>query len=337
MDSVNNQIVSQNMSEASTTSQRIPKKRVQKTKNVDQHAVTTKKIPNDIIYNISQLKKYTYNNVMENNDDDMVKGSDINEGEVLKHDTKFHSIGIIRLLEYIRKQCATDYGKKLNFKLENMFMILRMNKIFFKEDEYRTVQSVYFDVIDIINTDNTNPNFKGLDLFSKKRSLFRMNRPFSQLRNILSVFIYNKYCIRRFVKLNAFDSAHAFVLLSNFHYQRKTISNPDGIEEINHYTWHSGTIDNMEETAFLKSLCDEWDKRHDLLFYKMETEYPFFQCMSIDDYFLKSQTRIAQDEIKKNNTEKSKVTITLDDVPDNMPDNVQDDIPNDASLPNDMM
>lgn len=318
-----NQVISQNTNQSTT--QQIPKKRIAKTKiSKKELEQTMKRIPNDIIYNINQLKKYTYNNIMENNDDDMCKVSDITEGEKLIHDPKFYSISFNRLLEYIYRQCLTDYGKKLNFKIENMFMILRLNNIFYNNGETRSVQSVNCDVIDIINTDNTNPNFKDLDLFSKKRSLFAMNRPFSQLRNILSVFIYNKYCIRRFVKLDHFDSAHAFVLLSNFHFERKTISTERGVEEINHFTWHTGTIDNAEETAFLKTLTDEWDKRHDQLYYKVETEYPFFQCMSIEDYFLKSRARIEKDKLKKN-PEQSTVTITLNDVPE------------DTSLPNDMM
>lgn len=111
-----------------------------------------------------------------------------------------------------------------------------------------------------------------------------MNRPFSRLKNILSVFIYNKYCTQRFAKLDNFDEAHAFVLMSNFNCERKTVPTNDSIEEINHFTWHTGTVDNAEEISLLKTLTGGWYNRHGKLFYKMEIEYPFFHCVSIDEY-----------------------------------------------------
>ena len=40
---------------------------------------------------------------MENNDDGMMKLSDVMEGEFLQHDRKFHSITMNRLLEYIQR------------------------------------------------------------------------------------------------------------------------------------------------------------------------------------------------------------------------------------------
>ena len=81
----------------------VPKKMSRKRTSKAETEQKMKRTPNNIIYNVSQLKKHTYNNIMENNDDGMMKLSDVMEGEFLQHDRKFHSITMNRLLEYIQR------------------------------------------------------------------------------------------------------------------------------------------------------------------------------------------------------------------------------------------
>lgn len=213
---------------------------------------------------------------------------------MLVHDPKFHTATMNRLLDCIQGQSQTDCGKRLGLTLPNVFTVPRLKRIFHDATKKNTAKSVLLDLIDVLNADNTDPSFKGLDLFSKKRSLMEMACPFSQLKDVLSVSIHNKYCMRRLEGFSNHNGAHAFVLMTGFECERRTVITESGAEDVNHYAWHAGTIHSIEGTSFLKTLTDAWHRRHDSLYYKTEVEHPFFQCMSIEEFLLIGNQDIAE-------------------------------------------
>ena len=269
-----------------------------------------KKQPNGLHYSLSQINKYTYNNNLEDNDDEMVSTKKV-ESNGLEIEKKFYTTSMNRLLDYISRQCETDYGKRLGFNLKDIMILLRFKKIFYENKEPHKAMSILFDVIDItFNGETQNPVFG--PLFSSSRSLIQMNRPFSQLKELLSVFVYNKYYVHRFEQMDSSElSDYNFVIISNFKCDVKTVELQTGIKEVNHYTWLTGITNNDDDNQYLRTMLTDWYKRHDALFYKMEVEYPIFYTASVDDFFTKAKefntTR------KRDEDEPLVSPITLDD------------------------
>ncbi|MGM9858780.1 MAG: hypothetical protein ACI311_06005, partial [Bacilli bacterium] len=167
----------------------IPKAR--KTRLTKKEAeLVKKKQPTGIHYSLAQLNKYTYNNTVEESDDELINSKKI-EPNGLEIEKKFYTVSMNRLLDYISRQCETDYGKRLGFNLSDIMIILKFKKIFYENKEPHKAMSILFDVI--FNGKTDNPTFG--PLFSDSRSLIKMKRPFGQLKRVSSVFIYNKHYV----------------------------------------------------------------------------------------------------------------------------------------------
>lgn len=269
--------------------------------------------PSSLFMSPSQISKYVYNGDLTNNDDDMVEDDQMK----LKIDSTFHTTSMNQLLDYIQKQCATKYGQKMGFRLSDMMMILRVKKIYYQKDDPKKIMSMLFDLVDIIFTGKTMDD----PLFSPRRSLFMMNRPFSDLSNVVSLYVYNKYYISRFRTMEPAElTSYKFVLLVNFACERMTYPDANEIKQANHYKWDSGITDSAIDNSYLRLLLNRWQARKDRIYYKNQIEYPIIYALSIEDFLKKAlEMKEKREHLTKRNPEQSLVSnITLyDKIEDN--------------------
>lgn len=263
--------------------------------------------PSSLFLSPSQIAKHVYNNDFINNDDDIVEDTSLR----LNIDSKFHTSTMNQVLDYIQKQCATKYGVKMGFKLSEMMMILKVKKIYYHKEEPTKIMSMLFDLIDIIYTGRSMED----PLFSPRRSLFMMNRPFSDLSKVISLYIYNKYYISRFKSMDAAElTSYKFVLLNNFACHPKTYPENGQIKQANHYTWISGIADSTEDNSYIRLLLNRWYARRDKIYYQTEIEYPIIYTLSVEDFLRRSQEIKLKIKRDKRDSEESLVSnITLDD------------------------
>lgn len=262
--------------------------------------------PSSLFLSPSQIAKHVYNNDFVNNDDDMVEDTSLK----LTIDSKFHTTTMNQVLDYVQKQCATKYGQKMGFKLSEMMMILKVKRIYYHKEEPTKIMSMLFDLVDIIFTGRSIED----PLFSPRRSLFMMNRPFSDLSKVVSLYIYNKYYISRFRSMDAAElTPYKFVLLNNFACHPKTYPENGQIKQVNHYTWISGIADSIEDNSYIRLLLNRWQDRKDKILYQTEVEYPIIYTLSVEDFLRRSQEIKQKIKRDKRDSEESLVKITLDD------------------------
>lgn len=310
---IQNTMISQTQSQSQTQGQSVNSPVVTTTRVPSIPARRHAPGPSSLFLSPSQIAKYVYNGDLMNNDDDMVEDDQLK----LKVDSTFHTTSMNQVLDYIQKQCATKYGQKMGFRLSDMMMILRVKKIYYQKDDPKKIMSMLFDLVDIIYTG------KSMDdpLFSPRRSLFMMNRPFSDLSNVVSLYIYNKYYISKFRSMEPAElTSYKFVLLVNFACERMTYPDANEIKQANHYKWDSGITDSAIDNSYLRLLLNRWQARKDRIYYKNQIEYPIIYTLSIEDFLKKAfELKEKREHLTKRNPEQSLVSnITLyDKIEDN--------------------
>lgn len=310
---IQNTMISQTQSQSQTQGQSVNSPVVTTTRVPSIPARRHAPGPSSLFLSPSQIAKYVYNGDLMNNDDDMVEDDQLK----LKVDSTFHTTSMNQVLDYIQKQCATKYGQKMGFRLSDMMMILRVKKIYYQKDDPKKIMSMLFDLVDIIYTG------KSMDdpLFSPRRSLFMMNRPFSDLSNVVSLYIYNKYYISKFRSMEPAElTSYKFVLLVNFACERMTYPDANEIKQANHYKWDSGITDSAIDNSYLRLLLNRWQARRDRIYYKNQIEYPIIYTLSIEDFLKKAfELKEKREHLTKRNPEQSLVSnITLyDKIEDN--------------------
>jgi len=256
--------------------------------------------PSSLFFSPSQISKYVYGGNLLNNDDEMSN----DETAKLVINSKFHTTTMNQALDYIQKQCDTKYGKKMGFKLEDIAMILKVKRVFYnnKEEEPSEkpkIMSMLFDLIDIIHTG------KNMDepFFSPKRSLIEMNRPFSEFKEVVSIFTYNKYYINKFVEMGAAElNSYQFLILHNFSCQVMTCPDSDQIKQVNHYKWWTIISDSNKDNSNIRLLLNRLDLRKDRIFAKSRNEYPILYINSLEHYFRNaSEIKANFDGLQKKN------------------------------------